>query len=140
MINIQEKGTRLTLIAVAIVIGVIAIYFSAVDPTFQFRPFDEAAWKKGDARARGEMVNDLLNSPRLVNKSMDEVKNLLGEGELRDGILYYPIELGVRVGFKPSIFELAIMFDRMGKAMDYEIVEEGKAPEKISNVKENKEK
>jgi len=138
MINLQDKGTRLTVIAFVIVIGVIVIYFSAVDPTFKFKPFNEEAWKNGDARARGEMVNDLLNSPTLVNKSIEDVKKLLGEGKMRKGILYYPIELGVKVGFEPSIFELAIMFDRHGKAMDYEIVEEGKSPDKISGGKENK--
>lgn len=140
MINLQDKGTRLTTIAIVIVVGVIAIYFSAVDPTFKLKPFDETAWKNGDARARGEMVNDLLDSPVLVNKSIEEVQKILGKGDIRDGVLYYPIELGVKIGFEAALFELAIMFDRHGNAMDYEVVEKGKAPEKISTVKGSKDK
>ncbi|MDH3973243.1 MAG: hypothetical protein OEV42_03090 [Deltaproteobacteria bacterium] len=138
MINLQDKGTKLTAVAIIIVAGVITIYLSAVDPTFKLKPFNEAAWKSGDARSRGEMVNDLLNSPVLVNKSMEEVKKLLGPGETRKKNLYYPIELGVKVGFQPSVFELAIIFDRHSRAIDWEIIEQGKVPEKISGAKGNK--
>ena len=127
MINLKDKGNKFIIMGVVILIGVITIYYAAVDPNFNFKPFNSEAWKRGDAHTRGEMVDDLLKSGVLKLKSKEEVFSLLGEGEPVGDALTYPIELGVRVAYQPAQFRLSLKFDRKGRLNSYDIV----APEEV---------
>ena len=127
MINLKDKGNKFIIMGVAILIGVITIYYAAVDPSFNFKPFNSEAWKVGDAHTRGEMVDDLLKSGVLKLKSKEEVFALLGEGEPVGDAITYPIELGVRVAYKAAQFRLTLKFDRKGRLNSYDIV----APEEV---------
>ncbi len=127
MIDLKDKNNKFIIMAVVIIIGIITIYFAAVDPNFNFKPFNSEVWKSGDAHTRGEMVDDLLKSGVLKLKSKEEIFSLLGEGEAIGDAITYPIELGVRVAYQPAQFRLTLKFDRKGRLNSYDIV----APEKI---------
>ena len=127
MIDLKDKNNKFIIMAVVIIIGIITIYFAAVDPSFSFKPFNSEVWKSGDAHTRGEMVDDLLKSGVLKLKSKEEVFSLLGEGEVMGDAITYPIELGVRVAYQAALFRLTLKFDRKGRLNSYDIV----APEKI---------
>ncbi|MDT8316572.1 MAG: hypothetical protein RQ824_01085 [bacterium] len=122
MIDLKDKSNKFIIMGVVILIGVITIYYAAVDPNFNFRPFNSEAWKAGDAHTRGEMVDDLLKSGILKLKSREEVFSLLGEGEPLGDAITYPIELGVRVAYKAAQFRLTLKFDRKGRLNSYDIV------------------
>ena len=127
MINLKDKSNKFIIMGVAILIGVITIYFAAVDPSFNFKPFNSEVWKEGDAHTRGEMIDDLLKSGVLKLKSKEEVFALLGEGEVIGDAITYPIELGVRVAYQAAMFRLTLKFDRKDRLNSYDIV----APEVI---------
>ncbi len=127
MINLKDKGNKFIIMGAVILIGVITIYYAAVDPSFNFKPFNSGGWKTGDAHTRGEMVDDLLKSGVLKMKSKEEVFALLGEGEPMGDAITYPIELGVRVAYKAAQFRLTLKFDRKGRLNSYDIV----APEEV---------
>lgn len=127
MIDLKDKNNKFIIMAVVILVGIITIYFAAVDPSFNFKPFNSEVWKSGDAHTRGEMVDDLLKSGVLKLKSKEEVFSLLGEGEPIGDALTYPIELGVRVAYQAAQFRLTLKFDRKGRLNSYDIV----APEEV---------
>lgn len=122
--NVDKK--KFSILIVVMIAGVATIYFSAVDPFFRARSFDATSWKDGDVRTRGEMIQDLIEGPYLKGKSDEEVVALLGEGREEDGVILYTIDMGVRIGFNPSLFEFALFFNKAGRIIDYEIVEPGK--------------
>lgn len=122
MIDLKDKSNKFIIMGVVILIGVITIYYAAVDPNFNFKPFNSGGWKTGDAHTRGEMIDDLLKSGVLKMKSKEEVFALLGEGEPIGDAITYPIELGVRVAYKPAQFRLTLKFDRKGRLNSYDIV------------------
>ena len=127
MIDFKDKSNKFIIMGVVILIGVITIYYAAVDPSFNFKPFNSDVWKAGNAHTRGEMVDDLLKSGVLKMKSKEEVFSLLGEGEPVGDAITYPIELGVRVAYKAAQFRLTLKFDRKGRLNSYDIV----APEEV---------
>lgn len=76
------------------------------------RPFEAALWREGDARARGAMVNDLIERKLLIGASRDDVLTWLGpplEGRGED--LVYTIDIGDRSGSDPWLYALHVQFD-----------------------------
>ena len=128
MINFKNQQTHFIAMGVVILIGIAVIYFSAVDPSFRSKPFDSGAWKAGDARTRGEMIDDLTRGSYLQDKSKEEVAALLGKGEERGNAFIYTIDMGVRMAYKPQPFDFALYFDRRDRWTGYEVLEPGKGP------------
>jgi hypothetical protein len=63
------------------------------------RDFDKEKWRT-DIERRYEMTDDLVENGKLIGKTKDEIKELLGQEEVSlDGLrwTYY-------IGFKPSLF------------------------------------
>jgi uncharacterized lipoprotein YehR (DUF1307 family) len=59
------------------------------------KPFDSAAWLKGDMRARGRMCEDLVKRKMLIGQTAEEAQRLLGKPDKDYGsTLSYKIDLG----------------------------------------------
>ncbi len=87
------------------------------------QPFDSAAWLKGDARARGRMSEDLVNSKVLLGRSLAEARRLLGAPETDWGrVVQYQIDLGW--AFKdPKHYGLQLHLDEEGNVREVRIVD-----------------
>lgn len=119
-----KKKKQLLIVLAIMIAGIVTLYFAALDPSFRFRPFDSVEWRNGNARSRGEMIEDLIDNRRLDGKSKEEITALLGEGTEKDNTVNYTVDLGVRFGFKPSLFEFAVYFDDNGRVKGYNIIEQ----------------
>jgi hypothetical protein len=103
--KIKDNGTRrlttwlTTLLLTPIIyVGLIVVWVAYVS-YYPERDFDKEKWK-ADIEKRYEMTDDLVDSGKLIGKTKDEVKELLGQEDVSlDGSrwTYY-------VGFKPSLF------------------------------------
>lgn len=87
------------------------------------RPFDSAAWRQGDPRVRGRMVEDLVGSKMLVGRSGDEVQRSLGRPENEHpGALVYQINMGMP--FKdPSRYAFILHLDADRKVRKAQIAD-----------------
>ena len=103
--KIKDKGVRqvttwLTTILLTpiIYVGLIVVWVAYVS-YYPERDFDKAKWKT-DIEKRYEMTDDLVDNGKLIGKTKEEVKELLGQEDVSlDGSrwTYY-------IGFKPSLF------------------------------------
>jgi len=74
--------------------------------------FDSMAWRQGNIRARGTMVDDLTDRGRLVGKTREEVLAMLGPPDRDHGeLLFYVVDMGQRFGSTPWTYGLRIYFD-----------------------------
>lgn len=65
------------------------------------RGFEATAWRAGDRRVRGAMVEDLEGTRLLIGKSKRQVIDLLGLPDASDTAgqtLGYAVDLGLRTG------------------------------------------
>jgi len=87
------------------------------------RPFDSAAWLKADARARGRMSENLVNSKILIGKTSEEAKQVLGQPDFTyPTALQYKIDLGW--AFKdPNTYGLQVHFDDRRLVREVKIVD-----------------
>lgn len=59
------------------------------------KSFDSAKWLQADARERGRMCEDLVDSRILIGQSVNQAKLLLGQPEKDWGhVIQYNIDLG----------------------------------------------
>lgn len=102
-----------------ITIGVVTVsisgfvgYSSLRDYTFHQRPFDSGAWKQGNARVRGEMLESLRDQSLLGGKTRSEVLDTLGKPDMdREGQIRYIVDNGRRIMWKPFLSSLIVEFD-----------------------------
>lgn len=102
--RIQDTGTRrlttwlLTIVLTPIIyVGLIVAWVSFAS-YYPERDFDKENWRT-DIEKRYEMTDDLVDNEKLIGKTKEEVKELLGQENVNfDSTLwtYY-------IGFKPSI-------------------------------------
>jgi hypothetical protein len=87
------------------------------------RPFDSAAWLKGDLRARGRMCEDLVERKLLIGQTATEAQHLLGSPDKDYGsVLSYHIDLGWP--FKdPVHYGLQVHFDETRRVCEVKIVD-----------------
>ena len=87
------------------------------------RSFDGAAWRSGDARARGRMSEDLVNGRILIGKSSQEAQRVLGPPDTDYGpVLAYRIDLGW--AFKDPIhYGLQVHLDERRNVREVKIVD-----------------
>lgn len=85
-------GVFVTLVA----LGVLSVH----DSFFSSIPFDSEAWRDGDIRLRGRMVQSLIDNGVLDGKYREEVEGLLGNGCEDGNALSYEIDIGERFGFQ----------------------------------------
>jgi hypothetical protein len=98
-------------VATICVLGLVA-YTSLRDYSFRQREFDPRAWKQGNLRARGEMVDSLQARSLLRDKTREEVLDLLGTpDESHEGQLRYRVDMGRRIGWRPFPVSLLVEFD-----------------------------
>lgn len=81
----SKKMTRNIILGIlaTVLIGLALIYTSPNN----FRPVEEksfssSSWKKGDARIRASMANDLMRSDTLLNLTKKETLELLGDPDM----------------------------------------------------------
>ena len=94
----------------------VLLYFATSDPSFRRKPFAAKKWQEGNARDRGEMVEDLLAKDLLNGKSEEQVLALLGSADhgtrrTKDFDLCYEVDVGMRFGFRPWWYVLCVCFD-----------------------------
>jgi amino acid transporter len=102
--RIEDKGARrLTTWSVTIAltpivyVGLIFVWF-AFASYYPERDFDKEKWK-ADIEKRYEMTDDLVDNGKLIGKTKEEIKELLGQEDVNldsSRWTYY-------IGFKPSI-------------------------------------
>jgi amino acid transporter len=103
--KIKDNGTRrlttwlTTLVLTPIIyVGLIVIWVSYVS-YYPERDFDKKKWT-ADIEKRYEMTDDLVDNGKLIGKTKDEIKELLGQEDVSldsSRWTYY-------IGFKPSLF------------------------------------
>lgn len=103
--RIKDKGTRqltiwlTTLVLTPIIYVGLIVGWVAYVSYYPERDFDKEKWKS-DIEKRYEMTDDLVDNEKLIGKTKEEIKELLGQEEVSlDGSrwTYY-------IGFKPSLF------------------------------------
>lgn len=70
--------------------------------------FNSVDWINGDFTIKGQMINDLVQSELLTNKSRSEVIEILGEPEnynQNDKFIYYNLDTGIKYN-SDSWFEI----------------------------------
>lgn len=87
------------------------------------KPFDSAAWQKGDLRARGRMCDDLVKRKILIGHTADEAQRLLGQPD-KD----YPSALSYRIDLRwplkdPKHYGLLVHLDETRKVREVRIVD-----------------
>lgn len=103
--KISDNGTRRLAIWIATIVLTPVVYISLIFMWVSYvsyypeRDFDKERWR-ADTETRYEMTDDLIENDKLIGKTKDEVKKLLGQEEVSpDGSrwIYY-------IGFSPSLF------------------------------------
>jgi hypothetical protein len=82
-----------------------------LDILFLDEPFSSEKWLTGDARTRGRMVRDLLKSGLLRGKTVAEIEEILGPGDVSHGDFIgltpgYRVDIGYRWLIRPVLFTL----------------------------------
>jgi hypothetical protein len=87
------------------------------------RRFDSNTWLKSDARERGRMSEDLVNSRILIGKTIEEARQVLGEPDFTyPSAFQYKIDLGWL--FKdPSHYGLQVHLDERRLVREVKIVD-----------------
>jgi hypothetical protein len=87
------------------------------------RKFDSTAWLQNDARTRGRMSQDLVDSKLLIGKTVEEAKRVLGQPDYSyPTALQYHIDLGW--AFKdPKHYGLQVHFDEKRLVREVKIVD-----------------
>jgi len=76
------------------------------------RSFGRQSWLQGDERTRGLMVDDLLYSGILGEKTAEEIVALLGTPDYRgEHSLSYDVDIGQRFMMAPWIYYLRVQLD-----------------------------
>src|SRR5436190_343844 len=81
-------------------------------------PFDQQAWRQGDAFTRGRMYHDVVRVLQEQRPTDKQAKELLGPPGVTDTAylnaakvyLVYQIDLGQRIGGRPFLVKLGIAF------------------------------
>jgi hypothetical protein len=108
----KNVGVKVAVAVIAACVLGLAGYTSLRDYSFHQRQFDSGAWKEGDVRVRGEMVESLLAQSLLRDKTTDEVAALLGKpDEGVEGQLRYRVDVGRRIAWRPFRVSLIVEFD-----------------------------
>lgn len=116
-VAIQTRKRRLRITAI-LALMIVAIGLGSSTPVLDMLVFDQAfsaeAWRKGDARTRGLMVRDLLRSGLLRGKTVAEIEELLGPGDVSGfdflgDVPGYRVDIGYRWLFRPVQFTLWIL-------------------------------
>jgi hypothetical protein len=99
-------------------------YTSSRDLSFHPRQFDSTAWKQGDIRVRGEMIESLRSQALLRDKTRDEVLALLGKPDGDDqGQIRYHVDIGMRIAWRPFLSSLYIEFDDKSRVSGVQMVD-----------------
>ena len=81
------------------------------------KEFDPIKWKGSNERLRGKMVNNLISSKILENKTRNEIEELLGdEIDLNDKCTSFSVDLG---GLFELSYFLEICFDEKTGKTNY---------------------
>jgi hypothetical protein len=105
------KSKILVAIAASCILG-FAAYTSHRDYSFRQRQFDSSAWKQGDIRVRGEMVESLCAQSLLSGKRKNEVLDLLGKPDVDHEVqLRYQVDVGRRIAWEVFPVSLIVEFD-----------------------------
>jgi hypothetical protein len=99
-------------VAIALVVSTIAgvCYCTPLlDVLFFDEPFSSEKWITGDARTRGRMLRDLLNSGLLRGKTVAEIEKILGPGDVSHGDFIgptpgYRVDIGYRWVTRPILY------------------------------------
>lgn len=119
----MSHKTNRVMMAAAKLFVLVAALILAMTACGNNRPFDSTAWLKSDARARGRMSENLVNSKILIGKTIEEAKQVLGAPDKTyPTALQYRIDLGW--AFKdPSRYGLQVHFDEKGLVREVKIVD-----------------
>jgi len=87
------------------------------------KPFNSADWLEADARERGRMSQDLVDSKILLGRSLDDAKQILGEPQKDWGrVVQYHINLGYPLK-DPQSYGLQVHLDSSRTVTDVKIVD-----------------
>ena len=106
---------RLKLLTVVSLCVVLALGYSSLrDVTFRTRSFIPSAWRGGDCRIRGEMVDSLQARNVLGGKTREEVLALLGtpDDNGSGSSIGYRIDVGKRFSWRPCLEKLVVQLDQ----------------------------
>lgn len=83
---------------------------------YDFRPskrFSPAAWRQGNERIRGQMVDSLVTLHLLEGKNSKEVVNLIGRANKEGTNCWrYYVDVGLRFGGSRWKYDLILEFDQ----------------------------
>ena len=87
------------------------------------KPFNATAWVNADARERGRMSQDLVDSKVLVGKTIEQAKQALGEPQKDWGrVIQYSINLGWPLK-DPKHYGLQVQLDENRTVREVRIVD-----------------
>jgi len=126
----MKRKKALKIIGVSALITLAAVflfYFELATNFFWYlihppKKFDPIEWKKGDPVKRGRMLDDLLNTIKLVGREKPEVLRLLGkpdrEVKYESGkTAFYYLISNKRFAFDPWVENLILEFDEQGRCI-----------------------
>ena len=107
-------GWEILTVAICLAVGIGPLLVLAYLGDDQRTPnrFNRQAWLQGNERERGQMVDDLLRSGLLSDKTAEEVETLLGAPGFRgEHSLSYNVDIGQRFMLKPWMYHMRVEID-----------------------------
>lgn len=95
----REKAVLISASFLAIILGVASyLFLPELNILLHRKSFNHQEWVAGDAKERGKMVYDLMDSKILMGKKRDEIIHLLGPADSQDDVyIRYYIYVGKSV-------------------------------------------
>jgi hypothetical protein len=114
----RKWTTWLTTIALTPILYVGLIFFWIITESYYpEREFSKEKWKT-DEETRYEMTDDLIENEKLIGKTKEQVKELLGQGSVSFDGTVWTYSVGYRPGIiviDPDVFEVQFKDDKVIK-------------------------
>jgi len=108
------KGvTCCTLIPVLALVFLLFVVPWLLDPTslWNAREFDSLSWREGDVELRVNMIDNLIDSERLIGLTSEQVIELLGEPDGSGEELYFYVDSAIGRGTRVELVQFSDMPD-----------------------------
>lgn len=122
--RIKDNGARRLTASLVTIVLTPVIYVGLILAWFAFatyypeRDFDKEKWET-DIEKRYEMADDLVDNGKLIGKTREEIKELLGQEEVNLDSSRWTYYIGFKpsiIGIDPDILEVEFKDDKVSKS------------------------